>query len=232
MTRGAGEGFDVKQLLKAPTEMGFKEYVEWQMRWKVALYRMSPQDIGFSLDQYKVEGQVQQLLGENKAINSLKGVPRDFIKAEVVGDKDFATNKRNQMIDWMDTLAVVPLVLAQVDVSSLPTWATCSPSPPRVALPAHQLLQAQPVGHVLDHAPADPLRYLQRPPGRHRPPVVQHQLTHRGMALEPDQLVGHDAGVDSTLGRAQVAPRQARALSPDQERLLHLLVPGEQRVRR
>ena len=110
-----GDGFDIKELMKAPTEMGFKDYVEWQMRWKVALYRMSPQDIGFSLDQYKVEGQVQQELSKSKAIDSLKGVLSEYINNEIVGDRGYGPLADNLEFQWIDAESVDPQKQAIID---------------------------------------------------------------------------------------------------------------------
>lgn len=109
------EGFDVKNLLVEPKDMAWQNYLEWQMKWKVALYRMSPQDIGFTLDQYKTEGSVQQELSQNKAINSLKGVLKQYIDTEIIGDKGFKNFNYNMQFQWIDTDVVDPLDQAQVD---------------------------------------------------------------------------------------------------------------------
>lgn len=109
------EGFDIKELLKSPTEMAYKEYVTWQMRWKVALYRMSPQDIGFTLDQYKVEGEVQQQLSKNKAINSLKGVLKEFVDTEIIMDTGWDLSNANLEFAWIDDNPLDPQVQANVD---------------------------------------------------------------------------------------------------------------------
>lgn len=110
-----GDDFDIKTLMQQPSEMGFKSYVEWQMRWKVALYRMSPQDIGFALDQYKVEGQVQQELSKSKAIDSLKGVLAEYINNEIVGDAAYGNLSENLQFAWIDADTVDPLKQAQID---------------------------------------------------------------------------------------------------------------------
>ena len=110
-----GSGFDVKQLLKNPSDMAWKDYVEWQMRWKVALYRMSPQDIGFSLDQYKTEGSIQQQLSKNKAVNSLKDIIKQYINAEIINDYGFEGYNENITFQWVDSEQVDPLKQAQVD---------------------------------------------------------------------------------------------------------------------
>ena len=99
--------------------MGFKDYVEWQMKWKVALYRMSPQDIGFTLDQYKTEGQVQQQLSQNKAINSLSGVLADYINREILGDDGYRPYNANLQFAWMQTDVSTPLDQANVDKTYL-----------------------------------------------------------------------------------------------------------------
>lgn len=118
------EGFSVEPLLEKPADMAWEKYVEWQMRWKVALYRMSPQDIGFSLDQYKVEGQVQQQLSKNKAINSLKGVLKHYIDTEIIGDLSFRHWNNNVQFQWIDTEVVDPLKQAQIDDIYLRTGKT------------------------------------------------------------------------------------------------------------
>ena len=109
------EGFDIKELMKNPQDMAWKEYVEWQMKWKVALYRMSPQDIGFTLDQYKTEGQVQQQLSKNKAIDSLKGVIKEYIDTEIVGDDGYLELAENLEFKWIDDETVDPLDQAKID---------------------------------------------------------------------------------------------------------------------
>lgn len=115
------EGFDVKNLLVQPKDMAWQNYLEWQMKWKVALYRMSPQDIGFSLDQYKVEGEVQQDLSQNKAINSLKGVLKQYINTEIIGDRGFGSFNYNLQFQWIDTDVVDIVDQAQVDKIYLQT---------------------------------------------------------------------------------------------------------------
>jgi HK97 family phage portal protein len=115
MVGAFGDGFDVKQVTKNPSDMAWGEYVQWQMRWKVALYRMSPQDIGFTLDQYKVEGQVQQQISKNKAVNSLKGVVQQYINTEIIGDDCWEDGAENLQFNWIDTTAVDPKVQAEVD---------------------------------------------------------------------------------------------------------------------
>jgi HK97 family phage portal protein len=111
------EGFDIKELLKSPADMQWKEYVEWQMKWKVALYRMSPQDIGFNLDMYKVEGQTQLQLSKNKAINSLKGVLKEYIDTEIIQDDGWGLDgvNPNLQFQWIDDEVVDPLKQAQID---------------------------------------------------------------------------------------------------------------------
>lgn len=112
-----GEDFKTVELLKNPQEMAWQDYLKWQMQWKVALYRMSPQDIGFGLDQYKVEGEVQQTLSKNKAVNSLKGILKEYIDAEIIGDKgwDIPFEDANMQFKWIDTLSVNPKDQAAVD---------------------------------------------------------------------------------------------------------------------
>lgn len=110
-----GDGFSAQDILKAPGDMAWEKYVEWQMRWKVALYRMSPQDIGFTLDQYKVEGEIQQQLSKNKAINSLKGVIKEYIDTEIVNDPGWMDEAENLEFGWIDDMVVDPLKQAQVD---------------------------------------------------------------------------------------------------------------------
>jgi len=112
-----GKGFNVQQLLKAPAEMAFQEYVEWQMKWKVALYRMSPQDIGFSLDQYKVEGNVQLQLSQNKAINSIKDMLAGYINHEIINDPGWGISPLdiNLKFQWIDADTVDPVDQAQID---------------------------------------------------------------------------------------------------------------------
>jgi len=111
------EGFDVKELLKSPADMQWKEYVEWQMKWKVALYRMSPQDIGFNMDMYKVEGQTQLQLSMNKAIESLKGVLKEYIDTEIIRDFGWGLDNidPNLEFQWIDDEVVDPLKQAQID---------------------------------------------------------------------------------------------------------------------
>jgi len=112
-----GKGFDIKQLLKAPADMAWKEYVEWQMKWKVALYRMSPQDIGFNLDQYKMEGDVQLQLSKNKAINSIKDMIQGYINTEIINDPGWGISPLdiNLKFQWIDSDTVDPLDQAQID---------------------------------------------------------------------------------------------------------------------
>jgi hypothetical protein len=76
---------------------------------------MSPQDIGFTLDQYKVEGQVQQQISKNKAVNSLKGVVQQYINTEIIGDDCWEDGAENLQFNWIDTTAVDPKVQAEVD---------------------------------------------------------------------------------------------------------------------
>lgn len=109
------EGWDIKEVLKSPTDMAWSSYVEWQMKWKVALYRMSPQDIGFNVDMYKVEGQVQQEISKNKAIDSLKNVLAEYIGKEIIGDKGFKGFNENLRFEWIDPETVDPLKQAQID---------------------------------------------------------------------------------------------------------------------
>ena len=110
-----GDGFDIKTLLSNPKDMAWKEYVEWQMKWKVALYRMSPQDIGFSLDMYKVEGEVQQQLSKNKAIRSLQNVIAEFINREIIDDWGYEGASDNMQFQWIDTDTVDPKAQAEID---------------------------------------------------------------------------------------------------------------------
>lgn len=114
-------GFKVEQLLKAPSDMAWEKYVEWQMRWKVALYRMSPQDIGFTLDQYKVEGKIQQQLSKNKAIGSLKSIIKHYIDTEILADPYWYKYSQNLQFTWIDTDVVDPLDQATVDKIYLQT---------------------------------------------------------------------------------------------------------------
>lgn len=109
------DGFSVEPLLSKPSDMAWEKYVEWQMKWKVALYRMSPQDIGFNVDMYKVEGEVQQQLSQNKAINSLKGVLKHYIDTEIIGDLSFRRYNNNLQFQWIDTDVVDPVDQATVD---------------------------------------------------------------------------------------------------------------------
>lgn len=112
-----GKGFDIKQLMKSPAEMAFKEYLEWQMKWKVALYRMSPQDIGFNLDQYKVEGNVQLQLSQNKAINSIKDMLAGYINTEIINDPGWGISPVdvNLKFQWIDADTVDPVDQATID---------------------------------------------------------------------------------------------------------------------
>lgn len=118
------EGFSVENLLPNPKDMAWQEYTEWQMRWKVALYRMSPQDIGFTLDQYKTEGVVQEQLSQNKAINSLKNVIKQYIDAEIINDVNFTRFSYNLQFQWIDSDIVDPLDQAAVDKIYLSTGKT------------------------------------------------------------------------------------------------------------
>jgi len=111
----SSEDIKVTKMFEKPEEMAWAKYVEWQMRWKVALYRMSPQDIGFSLDQYKVEGQIQQQLSKNKAINSLKNIIAEYINTEIIGDDGWRLDEPNLKFEWIDSMMVDPLIQAQVD---------------------------------------------------------------------------------------------------------------------
>jgi len=115
------EGFKVENLLAKPNDMAWEKYVEWQMRWKVALYRMSPQDIGFTLDQYKVEGETQLQLSKNKAINSLKNVIKQYLDSEVLHDVALDKYATNLQFDWVDTDVVDPVDQANVDKVYLQT---------------------------------------------------------------------------------------------------------------
>lgn len=112
-----GKGFDIKQLMKSPQEMAFREYLEWQMKWKVALYRMSPQDIGFNLDQYKVEGNVQLQLSQNKAINSIKDMLAGYINTEIINDPGWGIDPFdiNLKFQWIDADTVDPVDQATID---------------------------------------------------------------------------------------------------------------------
>jgi ferritin-like metal-binding protein YciE len=112
-----GDDFKTVELLKDPQNMAWQDYLKWQMQWKVALYRMSPQDIGFGLDQYKVEGQVQQQLSKNKAVNSLKGILKEYIDTEIIGDKgwDISFEDANLQFKWIDSTSVDPKDQAAVD---------------------------------------------------------------------------------------------------------------------
>lgn len=112
-----GDGFSVEPILKSPADLQLINYVTWQMRWKVALYRMSPQDIGFTLDQYKAEGQVQQQLSKNKAIDSLKQVLADYINREILGDEGWPISfkEMNLHFQWTDTDSVDPYDQAEID---------------------------------------------------------------------------------------------------------------------
>lgn len=110
-----GEGHSVEPLLSKPSDMAWEKYVEWQMKWKVALYRMSPQDIGFNMDMYKAEGDTQMQLSQNKAINSLKGVLKHYIDTEIIGDPSFQKYNNNIQFQWIDTDVVDPKDQATVD---------------------------------------------------------------------------------------------------------------------
>jgi hypothetical protein len=76
-------------------EMQYKEWLDYLVRKICAVYLISPQDIGFTFNINRSEGEVQQEMTEDQGLRPLLALVQDYFTREIVWDRSFGGAANN-----------------------------------------------------------------------------------------------------------------------------------------
>lgn len=76
-------------------EMQYKEWLDYLVRKICAVYLISPQDIGFTFNINRSEGEVQQEMTEDQGLRPLLALVQDYFTREIVWDPSFGGPDNN-----------------------------------------------------------------------------------------------------------------------------------------
>ena len=79
-----GEDFSIERLGMTPKEMQLYEYLKWSVSIKAAVFQISPQDIGFTMDLHRTTSEVQYRITKDRGLRSMLMTLEDAYNREIV----------------------------------------------------------------------------------------------------------------------------------------------------